>query len=114
MPTSQNATPLYPFENPVHALVPLGMGLIFWMIGTAAREVAKQPDRMREINRHNPWTILFKGRPNTVAEERSQLPNWFFRTYGLAGLMAVWIGYALGAFGASGLVVSLAKKLFEI
>lgn len=104
--------PMLPFENPLHALGLMGMGVAFWTIGTAIREIGKQPEQMREYNRHNPWTMLFKGRPNSKREEKEALPDAFFNAYRAFGSFAAWLGYLLLALGFTSLLVLLSKKLF--
>mgnify|MGYP000686598455 CR=1 FL=1 len=95
----------------MHALVPLGAGVLAWMIGTAIRGIARNPDQIREMSRHNPWTVLFKGRANTVQEEKDMFPNGFFSVYGACGLVATIIGYGLGGLGLVALAVSISKRL---
>lgn len=111
MAANATSTPIYPFENPGHALILIGVGLFFWTIGTTIRAVALHPKVVRELTRHDPWYFLFKGRPNTTDEQEAMLPDGFFSLYGIFGFGAVVIGYMVGAWGLLGLCVSLAKKL---
>ena len=109
----ESSTPLYPFEQPGHALVLIGIGWACWTLGTAIRSIVKNPESIREINRHNPWTLLFKGRPNTLVEEKRVLSDQFLIIYGFFGFITVLVGYLFLATGIAGLVISLTKKLLN-
>jgi hypothetical protein len=112
MAGTPSSTPFYPFEQPGHAVLLLVLGLVVWTIGTAARACTANPKQFREIQRPNPWTLLFKGRPATDQEVRSQLPDWFFLIYRAFWKVAQYLGVIIGMLGLVGLVVSLAKILF--
>ena len=103
--------PLFPFENPWHALVLVGLGGLFWMFGTVARSIPKNKDMIRETIRYTPWFMLWHGRQMTKEEANGRLPPLFFHVYGVLGFLAQWVGLAVLTAGLLGLVTSITMKL---
>lgn len=104
--------PLYPFQNPAHALVLVAFGAAFWTVATLIRSAAKNKTTIVEASRHNPWFVLFHRRSMTLDEANARLPPWFWTVYGAGGVCGQWIGGLFSGFGLVGLVVSLTRKLF--
>ncbi|WP_324752266.1 hypothetical protein [Roseovarius sp. Pro17] len=101
--------PFSPFESPVHALILVIVGVLFWMVGKGNRLVASQPKKVRWLSRHNALHAFVHGRSTTVAEQRTWMPDGHFRVYGLFGVVGQWIGYAVGSIGLVCFAIAIAK-----
>jgi hypothetical protein len=108
---ASNSTPLFIFENPLHAAFIVGFGVIFGGIATAIRFASRNSEKITDYSRYNPWFVLFKGREMTKEESNQHLPPFFWRLYGGFGRVGQVIGGLIVLLGLAGLITSLAKKL---
>ena len=108
---ASNSTPLFIFENPLHAVFLIGFGVVFGGIASMARFAAKHQDKITQANRYNPWFVLFRGRAMTEEEANHFLPPFFWRIYGGLALVGQGVGGLVVVLGLIGLITSLARKL---
>ncbi|WP_371226200.1 hypothetical protein [Roseovarius sp. 2305UL8-3] len=102
--------PFYPLESPLHALVVIGVSVVFWLVGKGNRLIGSNPDFVRWDARNHSFFWFFAKRSASVAEQRIWLPDWHFRMYACGGLLLQWIGCVLGSFGLACLVISLIQN----
>ena len=108
---ASNSTPLFIFDNPLHAVFLIGFGVVFGGIASLARFAAKHPDKIIRACRYSPWVVVFKGRAMTEEEAHHFLPPFFWRIYGGLALVFQGVGGLIVVLGLIGLITSLARKL---
>ena len=99
-----------PLESPVHALILVGLGVLFWVIGKGNLLMASHPNQVRWQARNNPLLFFATKRSATVGEQRSWMPDGYFRAYKFFGGMGQWIGFAIGSFGLACFVIAIAQN----
>lgn len=107
-----NGVQLDPLINPLHAVLIIGFGVIYWSIATGVRTAAQNMDKIVEMSRHNPWFILFHKRSMTEDEAARRLPPIFWTVYGAMGLGGQVIGHCIMSGGSVALIILLLRKLF--
>ncbi len=113
MPTDPSTLAFSPFESVAHALLLVSLGVLFWVVGKGNRLMVSHPDQVRWHARHNLLHSFLAGRSATVAEQRSWIPDGYFRAYGFFGVMGQWIGCAVGSFGLACIAIAIAQNFLN-
>jgi hypothetical protein len=90
-----HGTPIHPFENPMHSVLIIGFGILYFLVATGIKFAASHKDQL----------------PIPV-EKVNRLPPIFWSAYGGFGRVGQWIGLAVAGMGFLGLIVSISKKLY--
>jgi hypothetical protein len=107
-----HGTPIYPFENPMHAVALIGFGVVVFLFATGIRLVVTHKDKLFGVSIENPSQSQRKGGLFTPVEMNRALSPIFWSVYGGAGRVGQWIGLAVASGGLFALIGSISKKFY--
>ena len=108
---SEGSMPLYPFDEPLHAVFFIGFGTVFFGISTAIVYISNNQSLASKLARYDRLFVLINGRPRTSKELSNAIPPFFWSIYRGFGRLGQFVGALVILLGIVGLITALVKKL---